>query len=133
MYIFLIHGIKSKQITATPLILSEVRILPELCIINSNMEIFSILSMNSIFIQVPHTNKMSFLPYLSLYGPCLHCRQSRPPVRILLLSYEHAIKLTRRKTSLILFHPIGGRPYIGGRHGAIAVKELQRDHHGLNR
>ena len=69
------------------------------------MENFSILSMNSIFIQVPRTNKMSFLPYLSLYGPCLCCHQSRPTVRILLLSYEHAIKLTRRKTSLILFSP----------------------------
>ena len=66
---------------------------------------FFYISMNSIFIQVPRTNKMSFLPYLSLYGPCLRCRRSQPPVQILLLSYEHAIKLTRRKTSLILFSP----------------------------
>ena len=49
--------------------------------------------MNSIFIQVPRTNKMSFLPYLSLYGPCLRCRRNRPPVWILLSLYEHAIKI----------------------------------------
>ena len=125
MYIFLIHGIKSKQITATPLILSEVRILPELCIINSNMENFSIYQWIQSSYKFPVLIRCHSFHNYPCIGPCLHYRRSRPPVRICHHTYKDIIKIDSDNIGRPFIFSRGQGAHVCPRHGVVALKNYK--------